>query len=278
MSTRALVLGGGGVTGIAWELGVVAGLVDAGVEVRDADLIVGTSAGATVAAQITGSPLDALVAAQRSATTGEIAAELDMDLMIDIFTVLGDRSLPAAERRAAVGAKALGAVTVSEPVRRAVIEARLPSHDWPGQAVTLTGVDADTGELRLFDRDSGVDLVDAVAASCAVPGVWPPVTIGDRRYVDGGVRSSANADLASAHDRVLVLTPMASSMALGLDGQVERLRAGGADVVVIAADEAALARIGDNVLDPTRRAPALEEGQRQGQQAAPAARALWNEG
>ena len=215
MTTKALVLGGGGVTGIAWELGVIAGLAAAGCDVRDADLIVGTSAGATVAAQISTGPLDDLVASQRSTTSAEIAAELDLDLMIEIFTVLGDRSIPADERRAAVGAHALAAETVPEAVRREVIAARLPAHRWPDAPVLLTAVDALSGELVTFDRTSGVELVDAVAASCAVPGVWPPVTIGGRRYVDGGVRSSTNADLAAAHDRILVLTPMAQAMALG---------------------------------------------------------------
>ena len=196
--------------------------------------------------------------------------------MIEIFAVLGDQSIPAAQRRAAIGAHALAADTVPEPVRREVIAARLPAHDWPEAPVLLTAVDAATGELVTFDRTSGVELVDAVAASCAVPGVWPPVTIGDRRYVDGGVRSSANADLAADHGRVLVLTPMAAGMTLGLDRQIERLQADGTTVMVISADEAALARIGDNVLDPSRRAPALEEGERQGAAAAAEVAVLWH--
>src|SRR6187551_2142050 len=145
MTTKALVLGRGGVPGIAWELGVIAGLADAGTDVRDADLIVGTSAGATVAAQITAAPLADLVAAQQSATTSEIAVELDLDLMIEIFSVIGDRSLSSDERRARVGAYALAADTVAEPVRRAVIAARLPSHDWPAAPVVLTAVDATSG-------------------------------------------------------------------------------------------------------------------------------------
>lgn len=276
--TTALVLGGGGVTGIAWELGVVAGLVGAGVAVDRADLVVGTSAGATVAAQITTGSLDALVAAQRSATSGEIAVDLDLDLMIEIFTTLIDDSMSPDERRARVGARALAADTVAEPVRRAVIAGRLPSHDWPERAVVLTAVDAVTGVPTTFDRSSGVALVDAVAASCAVPAVWPPVTIGASRYVDGGVRSSTNADLAAGRDRVLVLTPMAPGMTSGLDRQVERLREGGSRVLVVSADDAALARIGDNVLDPAQRGPAVDEGLRQGAAAATAVAALWDDG
>ncbi|CAN5611597.1 patatin-like phospholipase family protein [soil metagenome] len=277
MAIKALVLGGGGVTGIAWELGVIAGLAARGVDVASADLVVGTSAGATVAAQITTGSLEELVQSQLSTTSTEIAADLDMDLMIEIFMLMADESISPDERRARVGARALATETVPEPLRRDVIVARLPSDRWPDRSVVLTAVDAASGEFTTFDAASGVGLVDAVAASCAVPGIWPPVTIGDRRYVDGGVRSSTNADLAAGHDRVLVLTPMAVGMTSGLDRQLERLRSGGSTVVVLSADDAALARIGDNVLDPTRRGPAVEEGRRQGTAAASEVAALWAE-
>ena len=67
---------------------------------------------------------------------------------------------------------------------------------------------ADNGEFVAFEKSSGVSLVDAVAASCAVPGVWPPVTINGRRYIDGGMRSAVNADLAAGYERVVVLAPI----------------------------------------------------------------------
>lgn len=272
---RALVLGGGGVTGIAWELGVVAGLADAGVDVVGADLVVGTSAGATVAAQITTGPLAPLVDAQLAEETAEIAAVLDLDLLIEIFLLLEDRSSSSDDRRAQVGARALAAATVPEAVRRAVIAARLPHHRWPDQPVLLTAVDAHSDAFRTFDASSGVDLVDAVAASCAVPAVWPPVTIGDRRYVDGGVRSSTNADLAAGHDVVVVLTPMAETMTPGVDRELDALRAGGAEVVVVRADDEALDRMGDNPLDPARRGPAVREGRRQGAAAVASVSRAW---
>lgn len=278
MTTKALVLAGGGVTGIAWELGVIAGLADDGLELTEADLIVGTSAGATVAAQITTGSLEELVEAQLAADSQELAAELDLDLLSEIFTLLSDRSVSGEERRAQVGALALGAHTVAEPVRREVIAARLPSHQWPARPIVLTAVDAHSGELTTFDASSGVPLVDAVAASCAVPGVWPPVSIGDRRYIDGGVRSVTNADLASGHDRVLVLSPLPATMASGLEGEADGLRGGGSTVHVITADDDALTRFGDNPLDPSRRGPALEAGRRQGAAAASGVRGLWHGG
>ncbi len=276
VTTRALVLGGGGLTGIAWELGVIARLADDGIDLTDADLMVGTSAGAAVAAEITTGSLDELVAAQLAPDSKELMAELDLDLLAEIFSRLSDGSASDDEQRAQVGALALGADTVTEAVRRAVIAARLPSHEWPAHPLVVTAVDAHSGRFTTFDASSGVSLVDAVAASCAVPGVWPPVTIDGRRYIDGGVRSATNADLASGYGRVLILTPLPPDMALGIEGEADGLRGQGSTVLVITADDAALARFGDNPLDPSRRGPALEEGRRQGAAAANAVRTLWH--
>jgi len=279
---RALVLGGGGVTGIAWEIGVIAGLAEGGVDVRDADLTVGTSAGAAVAAQITsGEPLDALVARQRTpaSESKEIAAELDLEVLGSIFATLLDRDLAPDERRARVGAAALAADTVAESVRLEAVQSRLPRAEWPDPGdhhVVLTAVDAGSGAFVTFDASSGVALVDAVAASCAVPGIWPPVTIDGRRYLDGGVRSSTNADLATGHDDVLVLTPMNPALVVGQAEELAALEASGSAVVVVQADEVALAAMGDNPLDPELRAAAVDEGLRQGRASAEALRAAWN--
>jgi len=271
MST-ALVLAGGGVTGIAWETGVLAGLADEGVDVAAAvDVVVGTSAGATVGAQLcSGTPLEDLYSAQTGDAHGELAAELDMDLLIRIFSEVGSGLPLDAEACARVGALALEAETVAEPERRRVIEARLPTHHWPARALRITAVDASTGEFVVLDRSSGVDLVDAVAASCAVPGVWPPVTIGGRRYIDGGVRSAANADLAEGSVAALVLAPLTGPVAVSLQADIAALEAGGTEVAVVTADHEATEAMGANPLDPAFRAPAAEHGRRQGRAAASA--------
>jgi NTE family protein len=272
--SRALVLAGGGVTGIAWEIGVIAGLAAAGIDVRVADLTVGTSAGAAVAAQITsGESIEALTARQQSptSTSKEIAVDLDPELLGSIFGTLFDQTLDPDARRARVGALALAADTISEAARLEIIAARLPRPDWPPadeHHILLTAVDATTGAFTTFDQSSGVALVDAVAASCAVPGIWPPVSIGGRRYIDGGVRSAANADLAAGHDDIVILTPMNPAMAAGQPDEVGPLRQSGSRVVVIQADEQSLAAMGPNPLDPAFRAAALDGGHRQGLAAA----------
>jgi NTE family protein len=167
-----------------------------------------------------------------------------------------------------VGAYALDAQTVPEAARRAVMQSRLPSHEWPSRDIRLVAVDAATGEMRIFDARSGVPLVDAVAASCAVPGIWPPVTIDGPRYVDGGVRSSDNADLAASADRITVISPLGYNSPLPspmpLRAAVGRLRAAGSAVTVLVADAASLAAMGTNPLDPGTRTPTAQAGLAQG--------------
>ncbi|MEW2256469.1 patatin-like phospholipase family protein [Streptomyces sp. NPDC047869] len=269
--SEALVLGGGGVGGIAWITGVLTGLADAGHDVTGADLLLGTSAGSTVSAQLgSGLGLAELFARQvdPALQSTEIMAEMDLEGFAAEIGAAASATASVPELRRAVGRAALAAPTVPEPRRRAVIESRLPSHGWPERALRIVAVDAESGEPRVFDKYSGVPLVDAVAASCAVPGVWPPVGIDGRRYVDGGVRSMANLDLVDDADRVVVIVPMGMTEPFPSEQPVERsvreLRARGTEVVVVAPDEAARAAIGDNPLDPGTRGPAAEAGRAQG--------------
>jgi NTE family protein len=278
MASTALVLGGGGITGIAWELGMLSGLRERGIDLTAADLVVGTSAGSVVGAQIaTGVDVDERYAAQLADPTGEIAARLGHATLARLAaaTLLGPRDPQRV--RARIGAAALRARTVPQEERIAVIGRRLPVHEWPERDLRITAVDADTGEFVVLDRGSGVPLVEAVAASCAVPGVWPPVATGGRRLVDGGVRSPANADLAADHERVVVLAPLVRgfSRGSGAAGQVAALRAAGARVVLATPDADALRAIGRNVLDPARRAAAARAGRAQAAAAAAELGALW---
>ena len=151
---------------------------------------------------------------------------------------------------------------------RATVAARLPSDVWPERTILITSVDAETGEPVVFDRHSGVDLVDAVAASCA-SGL--PYRIGDGRYIDGGYRSNAdNADLAAGSGRVLVLSPFGgrtrTPMAWGmhLATQVDELRAHGSRVQTVFPDPGAEHLFGANAMDPSLRAPAAQAGYDQG--------------
>jgi NTE family protein len=273
---KALVLGGGGVAGIAWETGVLLGLAEAGVDLTDADLLVGTSAGSVVAAQVaTGQALSDLHARQLASHTHERTVEFDVEAMIARFVeLLADRPHPEELRRR-IGQWAIDADTVPEDDRLTIIDSRLPVKEWPGRGLSITAVDAATGEVVVFDQASGVGMVEAVAASCAVPGVWPPVTIGDRRYIDGGVRSTINADLAEGHDRVVVLTPFTAGLAGDVAHECDALRAAGAQVAVVVADERSVAAFGTNPLDPATRAPSVEAGRAQAAAVLDAVAEVW---
>ena len=165
-----MVLGDGGVTGVAWETGVLAGLSEAGLDLSNADLLVGTSAGAAVAAQLaSGTPLATLLERQLAGSAQEMPATLGPAVLARYFWAMLTRRDPA-EFGQALGRLALGARTIDEAERLAVIASRLPSHEWPERPLQVTAVNARTGEFRVFDRTDHVPLVVAVAASCAVPG------------------------------------------------------------------------------------------------------------
>jgi NTE family protein len=272
MARTALVLGGGGVAGIAWQTGLLHGLAESGLDVTGADradTIFGTSAGSTVAAQVTsGATLADLYAAQIDPALQ--IEELRPDVSIEDLNDLLDRGAEHAagdreEFARYVGRAALAASTPSESDRRAVIGRRLPSHEWPERDLRIVAVDAESGRHRVLDRGSGVRLVDAVAASCAIPGMWPPVTIGVHRYIDGGVRSSENADLAVGFAHVLVLQVGVFAAA---EDPVERertfLSSRGAAVEVLRPDDAGLAAIGPDPTDPAVRQACAEAGYAQG--------------
>jgi NTE family protein len=211
---RALVLAGGGLAGIAWETGILRGIADESPKaLRESDVLIGTSAGSTVAAQLgSGLGLDALFDRQTAPSSAELTPRVGVDEITELFvTAMMTPNTTTAEKLQKIGAVALSTKTVTELVRREVIVHRLPSDDWPDRDLRITAIDTATGELVAFDRTSGVGLVDAVAASCAVPGVWPPVTIGDRRYMDGGVGSTVNLTLARDCEVAVALVPQGRS-------------------------------------------------------------------
>jgi NTE family protein len=266
-----LVLGGGGVSGIAWTTGLLAGLADAGVDLRSAARIIGTSAGSTVGAQLwSGLSIEQLFARQVDPTqrAREISPPFwQLKALFEAFRVCADIADPL-EKRKRMGRIAIASQTVSEAERRAVIAGRLPSHRWPASPLQLTAIDAESGNLHIFDAGSHVNIIDAVAASCAVPGVWPPVTIGHNRYIDGGLRSADNADLAVGDESVIIVSPIggieqghgASSLAT----EVEVLNTAGARVIAVQPDPEARSAMGLNALDPATQAGAAIAGRAQG--------------
>jgi len=291
----ALVLGGGGAAGNAWEIGVIAGLAEAGLDLTDAaDLVIGTSSGATAAAQvrsgIAAAELLAAVLSPPAQPTGqnrERPPSLPTAVVFERMRAIGAAATSAADLQRAMGAFGLESDSILGPGagrRRAMVAARLPRPEWPDRPMIVVAVDAHTGELAAFDRDSGVDLVDAVTASTALPGMAPTHNINGTHYINGGVRSAENADLASGYANVVVLSPFGgrneAPPAAGqfeglrrlpgadLASQVEALRKLGSHVEVITPDADSEAAMGTDQMDPATRAPAARAGYAQGKREA----------
>lgn len=267
----AVVLSGGGVAGIAWETGVLKGLKDNGVDLTQADLFVGTSAGSIVSAQITnGCDIDSLYARQsRPLDSSDTPAQSLFPMMFTMLKCYRPFSTTQL-RLARIGAYAINAdVAQTNDERMAIIRQRLPVHEWPqNRRLLVTAVDCQDGSLVAWSREhaSGVSLVHAVASSCAIPMLVRPQTIGDRIYMDGGIASPTNAQLAKGYERVIIVAIGAAFMEhmAPLSTEIAELRDSGSQVTVIVPDRASQSAVFPNVTDPVRRQPSARAGLAQG--------------
>lgn len=272
----AIVLGGGGVTGIAWEVGVLTGLLESGVDLG-VDAVFGTSAGSFVGTALAaGADFDQLYAAQQAPAVDESTTKASR-AVVAAWGWAFLRGLGNPERVGigfgAVARRFTPQVSVAD--RRRTVQARLYTLQWP-QTLRVAATDADTGVLTVFDRHCGYPLVEVVSASGAVPGISPMVRFGGRTWIDGGMVSAANARLAERFDRVLVVAPMPKGHA-GIPSarrDVEAMRAT-ATVELITPDPRSVRAIGRNPYDPARRGPVAAAGRRQGREAAPRIVDLW---
>lgn len=299
-ASRAVVLGGGGPVGVGWELGLAAGLAKEGINLAEADLVVGTSAGSLAGALLTsGEDPIALVEeaeAMFEAGVGDSGVDqVDMAGLAGLMEAMLGPEGPAdvtepteQERLAEVGRIALAADTIAEEAFVGSMGTVLSGKPWPAH-FACTAVDAATGEFQLWNAAAGAPLDRAVASSCAVPGMYPPITIGDKRYMDGGVRTMHNADLAEGHEAVLVVSVMMTQLPPGIEDErlsgffarqnagVEHLRATGSKVEVIEPDVEflTLSGMGMALMDFTMVKAAADAGVRLGQQSAERLAAIW---
>lgn len=289
--TRALVLGGGGPVGIAWESGLVAGLAAEGVDLAAADYILGTSAGSVVGAQLAlGRPASSLVqghlgdgAQQERGNPTPGAPPPNLMPLMELMQRAASGQTPPEQIRREIGQFALKAETPSEVAFISSFGALISSAAWPARGYGCSAVDAETGEFVVWGSESGVELGRAVASSCSVPGVYPPITINGHRYMDGGMRSATNADCVKGHDRVVVVAvtvgaegPMADVSRARLEGELASLRATGAQVELVTPGKQAQETFGLNLMDFRRRRPAAEAGLAQGHEEAARLKAFWD--
>jgi len=292
----ALVLGGGGAAGNAWMIGIVAGLAAVGFDLtKTADLVIGTSAGVNAAAQVlSGIPPAELLAATLaplplppSGQNRPPAPARPMETVFEQMRTISAAAATQAELQRAMAAYGLESDNAFGPEvreqRRALVARRLPSLDWPQRPMLIVAVNAETGELATFNRNSGVELVDAASAAISLPGAGPTHLINGTRYISGGVRSVDNADLAAGYRSVIVLSPFSGRTGplppgqfeglrrppgADLASEVEMLRNAGSRVEVITPDPASRAAMGVNQMDLATRAPSAQAGFAQGKREA----------
>lgn len=297
MAKRALVLGGGGPVGIAWEFGLIAGLEQEGVRLADADIFIGTSAGSIVGAALAlGRPPAELLATQHEiadqpAPRGATDGAFDLAPLIQQFIKLYTSDAPPQQLRAEIGAFALQAetaMTEDEWLATLTLSETFGADAWPDRPYMCTAVNAETGEFVTWTKDSGVPLVRAIASSCSVPGIFPPVTINGRRYIDGGMKSATNADLAAGYQRVVVVNvtggmerraaafpALMERAKVRMDDELAAITDAGGAYDMILPDGESIAAFGDNLMDFKRRGEIADSGVRQGKLEADRLRALW---
>jgi NTE family protein len=266
--TRALVLSGGGFAGAAWMVGLIEGLRERGIDLGAADLIIGTSGGARTGVQLATGTLGQVAGIYHRGEAPPATAPVPLDRFVAAsMAILADAQGQEAARRIA-NLQPLGERLGDPAERRAVIAAHLPVQEWPDKRLAVVAVDAQTGNRVAFEASSGVPLLEAVAASGALPGIYPLVTIDGRRYADGGAHSLYSADLAAGHDVVTIVSPMSLNPYLQrqLDAEVGTL--GDATVNVVIADEASLAAIGPDPLVVDTLPAAVDAGVAQAQREA----------
>ncbi len=270
------MLSGGGNAGQAWMAGIISGLRELGADLGDADLIVGTSAGARTGAQLATGALDQVAEMYRRSGVPAVTVHATLPQFLAasmrIIAEAPDEQ-EAARRIAAMGP--LGGQLASSADRRSSVAAQIPVRQWPRQRLLIAAVDAESGRRVAFSAGAGVSLLDAVTASGALPGIYPLVPIGGRRYADGGVHSLYSADLAAGHDVVIVLSPIPLNDYLRgkLDAEIAAL--GPATVHVVTADEESLAAIGPDALAAETAQAALHAGAAQARREISALQATW---
>jgi NTE family protein len=284
--SKALVLGGGGPVGIAWETGLLAGLADGGIDVSDADWILGTSAGSFVGAHLALSrdPIAMLRAEfaaadqiKEAAPTGRPAPDLTPLMSVMMSKPPGEPL--AVEGRLKLATMALEATTVSEEAFIAGFGPLAEHHGpWP-TGYACTAVDTADGELVIWGEDKAAPLIRAIASSCSVPTIFPPITIEGRRYIDGGMRSGTNADMARGHGKVVIVAvapPMMRPLMMpGLEREMEVIREHGGEALLIIPDDACGAAFGLNLMDSSNREAIARAGFAQGQAEAERIGAFW---
>ncbi|WP_261851213.1 patatin-like phospholipase family protein [Clostridium folliculivorans] len=283
MLTRALVLGGGGSMGIGWETGYLEGLADGGVDTRIADLIVGTSAGSQVgtlvASNLSWNDIwERLIDPKHQQI--EESPSSNLGPVFERYDEIAASSKTPHEWIERIGELAIETKIIPESNQLSRIENKITGLHW-AESLRIAAIDLATSERVVWGPNSGVELLRAVAASSSLPGVWPPTTIGSRKYFDGGAHSMENADVAEGANKVLILSVgLPVKTPYTLEGQIRNLQESGSEVELIKPDKntySALQKLGGNPVDPKIRPVIAACAREQGRKDAERLASFWNQ-
>jgi len=252
------------------------------VDVRHADYVQGTSAGSIVGSAVAkGVDMNLLAEAQRNVSqpaAGAGGGPPDLSKLMAVMMRFPPVGEPSVELRKELGVLSVSSQTMGEQAFVAMLGAGLPPGDWP-ERFACTAVDTQTGEFHIWRKADGVELARAVSSSCSVPGIFPPVTINGRRWMDGGMRSSISVDMAAGYSRVLavaVIPAMARAWLVPrFEAEAQAVRAEGGEMRLISPDDASSEAFGPNLMDGARRPACLEAGRAQGRREAERLKGWW---
>ncbi|MGI5456410.1 patatin-like phospholipase family protein [Streptomyces sp. CA-249302] len=275
----ALVLGGGGPVGGAWLTGVLAGLTDAGIDPDRADVVIGTSAGAIFGTRLAcGQPPRELYERQLSGADGIHLNVTTLQTLRFLWAVLGSRDPEQSIRRLGRAALTARTATPATEMTSAVRQLLRGATEWPTRALRIAAVDARTGEVGAFEAGGKAGLVEAVAASCAVPLIWPPMELAGRHWIDGGSRTTANLQLARGYARVLAIAPVPTAVGPHPSAahQAADLTAEGTAVSLLTPDPTARRAMGRNMTANSHVPAAARAGYTQATAVAESVAEVWH--
>jgi NTE family protein len=292
---RGIAFGGGGEWFVAWTLSFLTAAKQAGVDLGDADITVGTSAGSIVGAFLTDHRLwrgigemdllaahPSLLARMVKTSAGHASQQRASDLLAAATST--DRATVLELGRAAMAAR-----NPPVPDYERSLRLMLGHGDWPSPVHHVTAVDCYTGERVVIDHASDVPIATACAASSSLPGVNGPVWIGDRYCMDGGIgTSSTHSDLLAGAQRAVIFSMMSltaeeAAGRTGSFGFAERLHPGtarreaddlaaaGTRTLLIAANPEA----GIDFMDPAQLAGAIDDGRARARSMLDELNAVW---
>ncbi len=262
---------------------MVAAFADAGIDLTQADLFVGTSAGSVIGSMLAHGrkPLDELNRAIDVKPDSTYAASVGDNLQQLMAAMAKASEMEPEERLKELGRLSREADVVPEETFVESFAYLDADGSWPPRFI-CTAIDTEDASFVTWSESSGVDPIRAIASSCSVPGFFPPITINGRRYMDGGMRSLTNADLAAGNERVLILTlfvpspemtdPRAVRVRQILEGEQKAIADRGGESLVFAPD----VPFGPNLMDPSKVDEAKTGGYEQGTRLAERVAAFWN--